>query len=106
MSDSGKLKLEGTGESCSSLISYRSWLHSHPNLKSKSHGSHNFNTEPLYQLVCEINESNVLVEGQKARSLIDSGSQLSSISLAWVKKLKLNTWQLHSVLQIEGFRGL
>ena len=28
-----------------------------------------------------------------------------SISLTWVKKLKLNPWQLHSVLQIEGSRG-
>ena len=34
--NSGKLKLEGTGRSCSSLISCKSWLHSHPNPKSKS----------------------------------------------------------------------
>ena len=46
-----------------------------------------------------------MVEGQKARALIDSGSQLSSISLAQVKKLKLNPWQLHSVLQIESSGG-
>ena len=46
-----------------------------------------------------------MVEGQKARAFIDSGSQLSSISLAWVKKLKLKPWQLHSVLQIEGSRS-
>ena len=47
-----------------------------------------------------------MVEGQKARTLIDSGSQLSSISLGWVKKLKLNLQQFHSVLQIEGSGGL
>ena len=47
-----------------------------------------------------------MVEGQKARALIDSGSQLPSISLAWVKKLKLNLQQLHSMLQIEGSGGL
>ena len=46
-----------------------------------------------------------MVEGQRARAFIDSGSQLSSISLAWVKKLKLNP-QLQSVLQIDGFGGL
>ena len=63
------------------------------------------NPNPLYRLGGEINESTVLVKGQKARALIDSGSQLSSISLAWVKKLKLNPWQLHSVLQIEGSGG-
>ena len=41
----------------------------------------------------------------RARALIDFGSQLSSISLAWVKKLKLNP-QLWSVLKIEGSGGL
>ena len=43
-----------------------------------------------------------MVKGQKARALINSGSQLSSISLPWVRKLKLNPWHLHSVLRIEG----
>ena len=42
------------------------------------------------------------MEGQEARALIDSGSQLSSISLAWVKKLNLKPQQLQSTLQIEG----
>ena len=47
-----------------------------------------------------------MVEGQEARALIDSGSQLSSISLAWVKKLNLKPQQLQSILQIEGLGGL
>ena len=47
-----------------------------------------------------------MVEGQIARALIDSGSQLLSISLAWVKKLKLNPQQHYSMLQIEGSGGL
>ena len=64
------------------------------------------NLGALYRLVGEINESTVLVEDQKTRGRIDSGSQLSPISLAWIKKLKLNPQQLHSVLQIEGFWGL
>ena len=63
------------------------------------------NPDPLYRLVSEINESTVLVEGQKARAPVDSGSQLSSISLAWVKKLKFDPQQLHSVLQIKGSWG-
>ena len=42
------------------------------------------------------------MEGQEARVLIDSGSQLSAISLAWVKKLNLKPQQLQSILQIEG----
>ena len=52
-----------------------------------------------------MNESTVFVECQKSRALIDSGSQMSSISASWVKKLKLNPWQLHSVLEIEGSGG-
>ena len=64
------------------------------------------NPDPLFRLVGEVNETTVLVEGQEARVLIDSGSQLSSISLAWVKKLNLKPQQLLSILQIEGSRGL
>ena len=44
------------------------------------------NPDPLYSLVGEVNETTILVEGQEARALIDSGSWLPSISLAWVKK--------------------
>ena len=42
------------------------------------------------------------MEGQEARGLIDSGSQLSVISLVWVKKLNLKPQQLWSILQTEG----
>ena len=64
------------------------------------------NPNPLFRLVGEANETMVIVEDQEARALIDSGSQLSAISLAWVKKLKLEPWQLQSILQIEGSGGL
>ena len=49
------------------------------------------NLDPLFRLIGEINEFTVLVEGQKARVLIDSGSPLSSILVAWVKKIKIET---------------
>ena len=45
--------------------------------------------DPLFWLVGEANESTVMVEGQEARALLDSGSQLSAILLEWVKKLNL-----------------
>ena len=60
------------------------------------------NLDPLYRLVGKVNETTVLVEGQEARALIGSGSQLSSISFALVKKLNVNPQQLQSVLQIDG----
>ena len=46
------------------------------------------------------------MEGQEARALLDSGSQLSAISWTWVKKLKLEPKQLQSILWIEGSGGL
>ena len=61
---------------------------------------------PLFRLAGEANESTVIVEGQEARAFLDSGSQLSAISLAWVKKLNLKPQQLWSILQIEGSAGL
>ena len=64
------------------------------------------NPDPLFRLVGEVNETTVIVEGQEARALIDSGSQLSVISLIWVKKLNLKQQQLQSILQIEGSGGL
>ena len=60
----------------------------------------------MFRLVGEINETTVIVEGQEARALIDSGSQLSAILLAWVKKLNLKSQQLWSILQFEGSGGL
>ena len=109
MSNSGKLELEGTSGSCSSLNSWKSWLHSYSNPKSKSmiynilrQSDLYHNPGPLFRLVGEVNKTTVIVEGQEARVLIDSGSQLSAISLAWVKKLNLKPQQLQSILQIEG----
>ena len=64
------------------------------------------NPAPLLRLVGEVNETMVLVEGQEARAHIDSGSQLSAISLALVKKLNFRPQQLWSILQIEGSGGL
>ena len=64
------------------------------------------NPDPLFRLIGEVNETTVIVEGQEARALIDFGSQLSAISLAWVKKLNLKPQQLQSILQIEGSGGL
>ena len=52
------------------------------------------NPDPLFRLVGEANESIVIIEGQEARALLDSGSQLPAISLEWVKKLKLEPQQL------------
>ena len=64
------------------------------------------NPDLLFRLVGEANESIAIVEGQETRALLDSGSQLSAISLEWIKKLKLEPQLLCSILQIEGSGGL
>ena len=64
------------------------------------------NPDPLFRLVGKADESIIIVEGQEARALLESGSQLSANSLEWVKKLKLKPQQLQSILQIEGSGGL
>ena len=43
------------------------------------------NPDQLFRLVGEANEAIVIVEGQEARALLDSDSQLSAISLEWLK---------------------
>ena len=108
-----KLELEGTSGNCSFVNPLKSWLHSYMNPKSKSmiykilrQSDLYHNPDPLFRLVGEVNETTVIVEGQEARALIDSGSQLSAISLAWVKKLNLKPQQLWSILHIEGSGGL
>ena len=84
-----ELGLQGTSGSCSSLNSWKSWLHSYMNPKSKSmiykilrQNDLNHNPNPLFRLIGEAKESTVIVEGQEVRALLDSGSQLSAISLA------------------------
>ena len=71
MSNSGKLKLEGTSGSCSFLNSWKSWLHSHSIPKSKSmiykilrQSDLYHNPDPLHRVVGKVNETAVLVEGQ------------------------------------------
>ena len=89
MSNSRKPELEGTSRSCSFLKSWKTWLHSYMNPKSKSmihkilRQSNPYDNPDLpCRLVGEANESTIIVEGQEARAVLDSGSQLSVISLA------------------------
>ena len=92
MSNSGKLKVEGASGGCSFLKPGKYWLHSNTQPRTQTTISKALrqrdlyhNPDPLGQLVGEANESKVIVEGQETRALLDSGSQLSTISWTWVK---------------------
>ena len=96
MSNSRKLKLEETSRGCSSLDARKFWLHSCTDSRAKSvvskvlrQNNLYHNPDPLGRLVGEANESNIIVEGWETRALLDSSSQLSAISWAWVKELNL-----------------
>ena len=47
------------------------------------------NPVPLYRLIGEPNETSIIVENQKITGLIDSGTQISSISDKFAKELEL-----------------
>ena len=65
-----------------------------------------YNPDPLYHLIGPANETEVQVEGQSMKALIDSGAQISAISESMVKTLGLPSWQLHTLLHLEGAAGL
>ena len=66
------------------------------------------NSDPLIRLIGPLNESKVLIEGQKFTGLIDSGAQLLGIHLNLVKKLNLNLkiHKLDTLLDIDGTGGI
>ena len=60
------------------------------------------NPDPLIQLIGPVNKSTVILEGKEYPALLDSGAQLSGISLKLAKKLGLKIYQLNTLLDIEG----
>ena len=60
------------------------------------------NPDPLYQLIGEANESKILIENREHKALIDSGTQVSSISKTTVEKLGLKIQNLQTLLGLEG----
>ena len=61
-----------------------------------------YNPDPLYHLIGHANETEVRVEGQSIKALIDSGAQILAISESMVKTLGLPFQQLHTLLHLEG----
>ena len=57
-------------------------------------------------LVVQSNEANIIVDGQKVTTLIDSGAQVSSVSSGFCKWMTLKVHPLDSLLELESIRGL
>ena len=61
------------------------------------------NPDPLCQLIGPKNEVEVVVNDEWVIALVDSGAQISVVSMAFVKHHNLPIWQLQQLLDFEGF---
>ena len=59
----------------------------------------------MFRLIGTANETDVIIENQKVRGLIDSGAQISSISDTFASKLGLKVKQLNTLLDLEPTGG-
>ena len=63
------------------------------------------NPDPLFRLIGKANETEVIIENQQVKGLIDSGAQVSSISDTFASKLGLKVKQLDTLLDLEPAGG-
>ena len=64
------------------------------------------NPYPLCRLIGPKNEVEVVVNNEQVTTLVDSGAQISAVSMAFAKCHNLPIWQLQQLLDFEGFRGI
>ena len=64
------------------------------------------NPDPLCWLIGPKNEVEVVVNNEWVTGLVDSGAQISAVSMAFVKRHNLPIWQLQQLLDFEGFGGV
>ena len=63
------------------------------------------NPDPLVRLIGEANETDIVIENEKVKGLIDLGVQVSSISDTFASKLGLEIKQLDTLLDLEPTGG-
>ena len=64
------------------------------------------NPDPLVRLIGEPNETQVKLEGQSFRALVDSGAMVSQITVALATALKLKIHKLKTLIPMEGSGGI
>ena len=65
-----------------------------------------YNPDPLFRLIGEANETEVILNGTTLKALVDSGSQISTISKSMAKLLGFKIKSLKNILDIEGTGGI
>ena len=63
------------------------------------------NLDPIAHLVGWSNEAPVIVDGQKVTKLINSGTQVSSVSSGFCEQMALMFHPLDQLLELKGTRG-
>ena len=69
-------------------------------------GSQYHNPDPLCWLIGPKNEVEMIVKNEQVTALVDSGAQISAVSMAFAKCHGLPIWQLQHLLGFEGFGGV
>ena len=69
-------------------------------------GSQYYNSDPLCRLIGLRNEVQVVMNNEEVTSLVDSGAQISAVSMAFAKCHGLPIWQLQQLLDFKGFGGV
>ena len=73
---------------------------------TKQAKSQYYNPDPLFRLIGEANETDVILNGTALKALVDSGSQISTISKSMAKLQGLRIKSLKNILDIEGTGGI
>ena len=65
-----------------------------------------YNPDPLLRLIGEANETEVALDKAKVKALVDSGSQISTVTETLAKKMGWKVKSLRNILDIEGTGGV
>ena len=65
-----------------------------------------YNPDPLFRLIGEANEAKVKLDGVELEALVDSGSQISTVTRKLAKLMGWKIKSLQNILDIEGTGGL
>ena len=63
------------------------------------------NPDSYVRLIGSLNEAKIVINGEETLGLIDSGAQISTMTLEFAEKLKLDIGSLNTILNIEGTGG-
>ena len=64
-----------------------------------------YNLDPLARLIGKANESTIIIDGEQHTALIDSGVQVTTITVDLVNKLRLPIYGLQTLLNFRGMGG-